>query len=178
MQGRVGERDTIPWIIPTIKHGGGFVMVCILGVGFYPLQSQGFAQGEGQIESNQLLQYMTSNDPTWNVVGGSRICTCKIMTQSILLYSARGILNTKRNSMSFNWCLGLCNQWGINFTEKSELNNPQVWLTSGNSCRKAGMNYYNLPPVIGEKNVENLWSSDRSQRGSFWCIKSLRSFLV
>ena len=44
--------------------------------------------------------------------------SCKIMTQNILVNSARVTLKAKRNSTSFN--------------QKSELNNPQVWLTSGN----------------------------------------------
>ena len=30
---------------------------------------------------------------------------------------------------------------GMNLTNKSQLNNLQVWLTSGNSCRKARQNY-------------------------------------
>ena len=30
---------------------------------------------------------------------------------------------------------------GMNLTEKSEINNSQVQLTSGNSCRKIGQNY-------------------------------------
>ena len=35
---------------------------------------------------------------------------CKIMTQSIFVNSARGILKAKRNSTSFKWCLGRRNQ--------------------------------------------------------------------
>ena len=93
--------------------------------------------------------------------------SCKIITQSIQVNSARGILKAKRNSTSFNWC-------GMNLTKKLELNNPQVWLTSGNSWRKPWQNYL---PVFDRKNVENLWSSDSSQRGSFWWNKSFKNLL-
>ena len=43
----------------------------------YGLQNQGIVSGEGQIESNQLLQHMAASpDPIWNgVCGSSRICT-------------------------------------------------------------------------------------------------------
>ena len=75
--------------------------------------------------------------------------SCDIMTQSIQVNSPRGLLKAKRNSPSFNWCLGRGNQqtkillnWcGMNLTKKSELNQPQEQFTSGNSCRKAEQNY-------------------------------------
>ena len=65
------------------------------------------------------------------------------MTQSILVNTAKGTLKAKRNRTSFNWCLGrhnqrtisLLNWWGMNLTEKSELNNPQILITSGYSYR-------------------------------------------
>ena len=75
--------------------------------------------------------------------------SCKIMTQSLLVNSARGTLKAKNCCTSFHWCLDWYNQWtwiplnwcGMILTEKSELNNPQVRFTSENSCRKAGKNY-------------------------------------
>ena len=75
--------------------------------------------------------------------------SCKIITQNILVTSARGTLKAKRNSRSFNWYLGRRNQrtWiplnqcGMNLTERSQINNQQMQLTSGNSCMKAGQNY-------------------------------------
>ena len=41
----------------------------------------------------------------------------------------------------------------MNLTDKSELNNLQVLLTSGNSCRKAGQNYFLSTSSLG-KNAE------------------------
>ena len=42
------------------------------------------------------------------------------------------LMSWPAQSDHLNWC-------GVNLTEKSELNNLQVWLTSGNSCRKASV---------------------------------------
>ena len=75
--------------------------------------------------------------------------SCKMMTQSRLVDSTRGTLKAKRNSTSFNWGLGrhilqtsiTLNWCGMNLIKNSKLNNPKVWLTSGNSCRKARQNY-------------------------------------
>ena len=77
----------------------------------------------------------------------TNLYSCEIMTQSIWVESAWGTLKAKRNSTSFNWCIGQCNQsylmtaelvWD-ELSEKSE--NTDVRLTSGNSCRKTGKNY-------------------------------------
>ena len=60
--------------------------------------------------------------------------------QKRTITSTRGTLTAKRNT-SFNWCLGQHNQWNLvplNLTKKSELNNPQVQLTS---AKKPGQNY-------------------------------------
>ena len=70
---------------------------------------------------------------------------CKIMTQSVLVNSTRGISKAKRNSTSFKWCLVRSriplNWCAMNLSKKSELNNPQVRLTLSKSYWKAGQNY-------------------------------------
>ena len=44
----------------------------------------------------------------------------------------------------------------MNLTEKSELNNPQEQLTSGNYSGKSGRTIFSLFPVFGGKNAETL----------------------
>ena len=55
----------------------------------------------------------------------------------------------------------------MNFTERPELNNPQVWFTFDNSIKKAGQNDLQFTSSFGGKNVENPRSNDSGQRGSF-----------
>ena len=38
----------------------------------------------------------------------------------------------------------------MDLTEKSELNDPQVWLISGNSYRKTGQDYHQFTSSFGE----------------------------
>ena len=101
--------------------------------GFHQLQNWGFVPGEEQIKSDRLSQHTAaSHNPIWNAGCVSRVCTHKIMTQSIPVNTARGTLKAKSNSMSFNWCIGRHNQrtciplnrCEMNLTDKSELKQP------------------------------------------------------
>ena len=98
--------------------------------------------------------------------------SCEIMTQKIEV-TARpwtDVFGGAISGLKFHWT-------GLGWPRlKSQLNNPQVPLTSGNSYRKAGQIYLQTTPVFGEKIAENPWTSDSGQRGSFWWIKSLRNF--
>ena len=69
----VWQRVATPCIIPTAKHRGGSVMVW----GFCQSQSQGFAPGEGQIESDWLSHLKCG---LWL----KDLYSCKAMTQSLL----------------------------------------------------------------------------------------------
>ena len=65
---RVGKKAATPCITPTIKHGGGSVL---MERGFCQLQSRVFASCEGQIESNWLSRHTAaSHDPIWNAGQG------------------------------------------------------------------------------------------------------------
>ena len=86
--------------------------------------------------------------------------SCKIMTQSILVNSAIGTLKAKRDSISFNWCLGWHNHlvWDeLDQKVKGKRSSPLVTLTG-----KLGRTIFSLSPVFGRK---NLWSSDSGQGG-------------
>ena len=95
--------------------------------------SLGFAPGEGQIESDQFI-----------TACGSRICTRARYNPKHNSKPCQRYIESKEEqhvlqlmswlAQSMNWC-------DMNLTKKPELNNPQVQLTSGNSCRKAGKNY-------------------------------------
>ena len=52
VQRKVGETAATPYITPTIKHGGGSVIVYVCVGGLCQLQSRSFVPGEGQIESD------------------------------------------------------------------------------------------------------------------------------
>ena len=116
-----------PCITPTIKHREGSVVVWGQ---LLPIAKSGFAPGEGQIESvweafaNYKVGDLLEVKHKLNQTGYCRITrsylehglwvkdlySCKIKTQSLLVNSARSTLKRKRNSMSFNWCLGRHNQ--------------------------------------------------------------------
>ena len=116
---RIGERAAISCINPTVKDDGGSVVV----LGALPIAKSGIyirwrAKGiRPAIMRSPLERSLWVND----------LYSCKIMTKSILVNFARGILKAKKNSTSFNWCLGGRNQWtyfplnwcGMNLTEKN-----------------------------------------------------------
>ena len=90
--------------------------------------------------------------------------TFKKGTESIQVNSTRGTLKAKKNSTSFNWCLGRRNQriyiplnsCKLNLMEKSEVNNPvHLWQILQENCGK-------LPPVFLLSLVERmLWSCEK-----------------
>ena len=134
-----------------------------------------------QIGYHSILQYHAIPSRTW------------LVAQVFVLIQDKDPKHTSklcqryiRNSTSFNWCLGRRNQrtWNpsnwyeMNLTKKSNLNDPQVRFTSDNSYRKAGKNYFQFISSLWWKECRELWDNDNGQRGSFWWIKSLRSFCV
>ena len=62
------------------------------------------------------------------------------------------------------------NKSGMKFTEKSELNNFQVQLTTGTLGGKLGRTIFGLLPVFDGKNTENLWSNDSGQWSMKFCV--------
>ena len=94
------------------------------------------------------------------------------MNQSTQFNSARDKSKEKKKITSFNWCIGLHSQrtkillkWcGMNLTEKSELNNPQFWLTADKSCKKDGSTYIFFTSFFDRKNADNQLR-DSDQKG-------------
>ena len=152
MQLNVGERTATPCMTPTVKHGGGSSLV--VGVLF-------------PISKSRICTWWRTNWIRPAIIGlcsitGSNMerglllknfCSSKIMTQSILVNSARCTLKTKRNTTPFSLCFSRrtkrtsipLNWCGMILTEKSEINKQLVRRTYGTSFRKA---------------AKNLWSSD------------------
>ena len=143
---RVGERFATPCITPSVSHGGGSVMVW---TGLCQLQSQGFAPSEGQIESELLHRILQHHA----IPSGTRL-----VNQGFVLMQGNDLEHTRKLCQKYikrkedqpvlqlmswpaqsadinplNWC-------GMNLTKNPELNNSQVQLTSGNSCKKVGKN--------------------------------------
>ena len=76
-----------------------------------------------------------------------------------------------------SWSAQSLNWWGINLTEKSDLNIPQVLLTCSHFCWKDGQNYLQFASSLWWKECrESVKQWDRSNE-SFWWNKSLRIFL-
>ena len=103
---RVGGRAATSCITPTVKHRGGSVMVW--GV-FVDCKVKDLRQVKGklnQIGNHSILQHHAIPRSLWV----KDLYSCKILTQSILVNSAKGTLKAKRNSTSFNWYLGRHNQ--------------------------------------------------------------------
>ena len=95
----VGKRAATPCITPTVKHRGGFLMVC-----------EAFANCKvGDLHQVKGKLNQTGNHSVQSYLGHGLwlkdLYSCKIVTQSILENSAKGTLKGKRNSMSFNSCL-------------------------------------------------------------------------
>ena len=139
-------KDETPCIIPT-ENMDDALLWC---VGLWPISKSGIST---RWRVNWIRPAITAYcSITWSHLERS-LCvmdlySCKIMTQSILVNSARGTLKTKRDITSFNWCLGRRNQWtkislkwwGMNLTKKSTRNSLQIRLTFDNFCRKTGSN--------------------------------------
>ena len=97
---RVGETQTI-------NHGQGFFIaweafaICKVGE---------FTPSEGQIESDWLSLYSVIQSHLEHGLLVKDFYSCKIMTKSTRVNSGRSTLKSKKNSMSFNQCLGRHNQ--------------------------------------------------------------------
>ena len=105
---RVDERAAIPCITPTVKHEGGSATVW----GLLPIAKSGICiKWRANWIRPAITAYcsITRSDPE-RFLWVKDLYLCLIMTQSIIINSARGTLKVKSNSMSFNWCLGRRNQ--------------------------------------------------------------------
>ena len=127
--------------------------------------------GEEQIELSSyynILQHHTIPSET-RLVGQGFILmwdndpkhTSKLCQKYIKSKREQHILQLMSWPVKFHWT-------GMVWTElkkKSELNNPQVWLTSDSSCKRARQNCLQSTSSLWWK--ENLWSNDSGQSGSF-----------
>ena len=109
VQWRIGERAATFCITLTIKHCGGSVMVCVCV--FVCVEGAFCTKWRANVirwaitaYCSIMQSYLESN--LWI----KDLYSCKIMSQRILVNSAKYTLKAKRNSTSFNWSLGRCSQ--------------------------------------------------------------------
>ena len=152
---RVGERAAASCITPTVKHGEGSVMVWWT---FANCKVDDLHQMKGKIESDWLsIHAVASQSHLECGLWVKDLYSCKIMTQSILVNSARGTLKAKRNSMSFHWCFGWCNQ----------LTNPIELISVAHLWQLLQESWAELSSVYFQSSVERMLRiCDSGQRGS------------
>ena len=120
-------------------------MVCVWGGAFANHKVGELHQVKGKLNHtgyHSILQYHAIPSGTQLVGQGFVLMqdndqkfTSKLCQRYIKSKEEQHIIQLKsRLVQSLNWC-------GMNLTEKLELNNLQMWLSSSITCRKAGQNY-------------------------------------
>ena len=108
----------------------------------------------------QRFVLMQDNDPKY---------TSKLYQRYIKSKEEQYVLQLM--SWSLNW-------YGMNLTEKSELHSPQLRLTSGNSCRKAGKNYFQSTSSLWWKECWEFMKQWKQPKSVILMNQSLRIFCV
>ena len=92
----VGDRAATLWITPTVKQRRGSAMV---DGGFCLLLNRGFVPGEGDFELDWLSYGSITRSHLEHGLWLKDLKSCKIITQSILVNSARGTFKAEEQQV-------------------------------------------------------------------------------
>ena len=190
MQWRVGERTATPCITLSVKQGGGSVMVCVWCVwgGILPVAKSGICN-KGRINWIKLAITAYCSIMRSYLEHGlllKDLYSYKIMTQSILVNSARGTLKVTRNSSLLQLMSWLAQSADLNPIElvwdelgwKVRAKQPTSVAHLWQLLQKSWAEVFSVYSQSLVERIQRIWSSDGNQSGSFWWVKSLRSFCV